>query len=57
MSRLNSGVLTLNREWHDPGDLVGVVLKKLGKALDRHNRDLADELRRLLAATFGCGVC
>lgn len=29
MSRLNSGVLGLNLEWHDLSDLVGVVLKKI----------------------------
>ena len=33
MSRLNSGVLSLNLEWHDTSDLLSVVLKKLEKPL------------------------
>src|ERR1019366_4798137 len=36
MTRLNSGVLTLNTEWHDVHDLVGVVLKKLNAQLRNH---------------------
>ncbi|MEQ1664641.1 MAG: sensor histidine kinase KdpD, partial [Bdellovibrionales bacterium] len=36
MSRLNSGVLALNLEWHDVNDLVGVTLKKLEKNLKQH---------------------
>jgi len=36
MSRLNSGVLALNLEWHDINDLVGVTLKKLGNNLNQH---------------------
>lgn len=34
MSRLSSGVLGLKIEWHDLSDLIGVVLAKLGKALN-----------------------
>lgn len=37
MSRLNSGVLALNLEWHDVHDLIGVTLKKLAKHLVSHN--------------------
>lgn len=33
MSRLNSGVLALNMEWQDLSDVLGVVLKKMGKSL------------------------
>jgi two-component system sensor histidine kinase KdpD len=33
MSRLSSGVLGLNLEWHDLTDLIGVVLKKLERSL------------------------
>lgn len=36
MSRLNSGVLALKLEWHDPADLIGVVLKKISKSITRH---------------------
>ncbi|HWU44436.1 MAG TPA: ATP-binding protein, partial [Bdellovibrio sp.] len=36
MSRLNSGVLSLRLEWHDVNDLLGIVLKKLDKALSKH---------------------
>ena len=36
MTRLNSGVLTLKKEWHDVHDLVGVVLKKLKTQLRNH---------------------
>lgn len=36
MSRLNSGVLELKLEWHDVHDLVGVLMKKLGKNLGHH---------------------
>jgi two-component system sensor histidine kinase KdpD len=36
MSRLNSGVLSLNLEWHDWNDLIGVVLKKTKRSLDHH---------------------
>jgi two-component system, OmpR family, sensor histidine kinase KdpD len=36
MTRLNSGVLSLKKEWHDVDDLVGVTLKKLGRHLDNH---------------------
>lgn len=36
MSRLNSGVLSLKREWHDLGDLLGVVIQKLQKPLAGH---------------------
>jgi two-component system sensor histidine kinase KdpD len=34
MSRLNSGAMSLKREWHDVHDLVGVTLQRLGKNLD-----------------------
>ncbi len=36
MSRLNSGVLSLKLEWHDFGDLLSVVVKKLEKPLAHH---------------------
>jgi len=36
MSRLNSGVLSLNLEWHDINDLLGVVVKKLQQPLSKH---------------------
>ena len=46
MSRLNSGVLGLKREWNDLTDLVGVVLKKLERNLSSHkvNVQIADDL-------------
>lgn len=36
MSRLSSGVLSLNLEWHDFNDLLGVVVKKNEKILRKH---------------------
>lgn len=36
MSRLNSGVLSLNLEWNDLRDLIGVCVKRLGKNLESH---------------------
>tara|TARA_B110001454_G_scaffold16145_1_gene14526 strand:- start:20459 stop:23110 length:2652 start_codon:yes stop_codon:yes gene_type:complete len=36
MSRLSSGVLALNLEWHDPSDLVGVVLKRIKTSTANH---------------------
>ncbi len=36
MSRLSSGVLSLNLEWHHWNDLIGVVLKKLSRQLEHH---------------------
>lgn len=36
MSRLNSGVLSLQLEWHDFNDLLSVVIKKLEKPLTGH---------------------
>ena len=36
MSRLNSGVMSLRMEWHDFNDLLGVVTKKLARALVKH---------------------
>lgn len=36
MSRLNSGALGLQLDWHDLQDLVGVTLKKLEKNLAHH---------------------
>jgi two-component system sensor histidine kinase KdpD len=36
MTRLNSGVLSLNLEWQDIHDLINVILKKLKRNLDRH---------------------
>lgn len=36
MSRLNSGVLSLKLEWHDIGDLLSVVVKKLEIPLGNH---------------------
>lgn len=46
MSRLNSGALALTKEWHDLGDVVGVVVQRLGSALARHTLKLRidDEL-------------
>ncbi len=37
MSRLSSGALALNKEWHDVNDLVGVVLKDLRDVLKNYN--------------------
>jgi two-component system sensor histidine kinase KdpD len=37
MSRLNSGVLSLNLDWHDLNDLLNVVGKKLEKTIAKHN--------------------
>lgn len=37
MSRLNSGVLSLNLEWHDFNDLLSVVAQKLAKPLAGHH--------------------
>ncbi len=34
MSRLNSGAMTLKKEWHDLHDLIGVTLQRLGKNLE-----------------------
>lgn len=36
MSRISSGHLALNLEWHDMNDLIGVVLKKLQRPLLNH---------------------
>lgn len=36
MSRLSGGSLALNLEWQDFSDLIGVVLRKLTKALSQH---------------------
>lgn len=36
MTRLSAGKLELKKEWNDPRDLVGVVLKRLEKTLERH---------------------
>ena len=36
MTRLNSGILSLKKEWQDVNDLVSVTLKKLGRYLDSH---------------------
>jgi two-component system sensor histidine kinase KdpD len=36
MSRLNSGVLSLKKEWHDFNDLLSVVLNKIAKPLAQH---------------------
>lgn len=46
MSRLNSGALAINKEWHDVSDLVGVVLKDLHGSLKNHKVSVrvADEL-------------
>jgi two-component system sensor histidine kinase KdpD len=53
MSRLNSGVLTLNLEWHDWHDLIGVVLKKLKRNLERHKVSLqVPETLSLLKVDF-----
>jgi two-component system sensor histidine kinase KdpD len=40
MSRLNSGVLSLNLEWHDFNDLLSVVIKKLEKPLINHTLEI-----------------
>ncbi|MGE3341778.1 MAG: ATP-binding protein [Candidatus Altimarinota bacterium] len=37
MSRINSGVMKLKKEWHDVHDLIGVTLQRLGRNLDRHH--------------------
>ncbi|MEQ1877570.1 MAG: sensor histidine kinase KdpD, partial [Bdellovibrionia bacterium] len=49
MSRLNSGVLSLNLEWHDVRDLVGVTIQKLGKNVSQHKilMDIPDGLPML----------
>lgn len=46
MSRLNSGVLALQLEWHDLSDLVGVVLQKLDQTMrsDRVEVSIADDV-------------
>ncbi len=46
MSRLNSGVMAIKKEWHDIHDVTGVVLNSLSRNLkDRPVRiDLPDEL-------------
>lgn len=36
MSRLNSGTLALNREWHDLHDLVSVTVSRVGKSIGQH---------------------
>ena len=36
MSRLNAGRMELHRQWHDPQDLIGVSLSKMGKQLEGH---------------------
>jgi two-component system sensor histidine kinase KdpD len=36
MTRLNSGVLSLQLEWHDIQDLIGVTLQKLGRYKNNH---------------------
>lgn len=41
MSRLNSGSLSLNREWHDLHDLVGVTVSRLGKQIGRHHVEVS----------------
>jgi len=40
MSRLNSGVMSLRKEWHDLHDLIGVALRRLGKNLDHFSIDV-----------------
>ena len=40
MSRLNSGVLSLNLEWHDLNDLIGVVIQKNKKILEKHRLEV-----------------
>ncbi|HEY8269642.1 MAG TPA: sensor histidine kinase KdpD [Pseudobdellovibrionaceae bacterium] len=49
MSRLSSGALSLNWEWHDFNDLVGVVIQKSEKFLQRHKLkvNLSDEVKLL----------
>lgn len=37
MSRINSGVMKLKKEWNDVHDLIGVTLQRLGRNLDRHH--------------------
>lgn len=37
MSRLNSGMMSLKKEWHDIHDLVGVTLQRLGRNLDGYS--------------------
>ena len=46
MSRLNSGILALNLEWHDFNDLLSVTAKKLEKSLLGHHLEIqfADEV-------------
>lgn len=36
ISRLSSGTLALNKDWHDIGDVISVALDSAGKALERH---------------------
>lgn len=49
MSRLNSGVLSLNLDWHDIRDLVGVTIQKLGRNVSQHKvlMDLPDSIPML----------
>ncbi|MNJ98506.1 Sensor protein KdpD [compost metagenome] len=53
MSRLNSGVLSLNLEWHDVSDLIGVVIKKLSGTLAHHQLILnVEEATSLIRMDF-----
>lgn len=36
MSRLNAGAMTLKREWHDVSDVIGVVMRRLGRNVEKH---------------------
>ena len=46
ITRLNSGHMTLKKEWHDLQDLIGVVLQRMEGELSRHrvNVELAMDL-------------
>ncbi len=37
MNRLNSGMLSLNTDWHELNDLIGVVRNKLTPTLEKHH--------------------
>lgn len=48
MSRLNSGVLALNLDWHDMSDLTQVIVKKLEKVLKKHSIRLHSDSELIL---------
>lgn len=41
MSRLSTGALTLNRDWHDVQDLISLTLTELGDTLSKHKLEVS----------------